>query len=169
MEADLYDSHSVDIVTYPDPILRKISIDAHWDLSAFIIGRMGAVLASGQGGFGIAAPQVGHNVRIILIKTPMYPKTVMFNPTITYRSKETVRTKEGCLSIPWINGLPILRNAVISIDYIDDRGNAIHNDEVGGIDAAVLQHEIDHLDGILYIDRLSPARKNSIKSLLASI
>lgn len=116
-------------------------------------------------GVGIAAPQVYESVRIIIIAShpnPRYPNapemepTPMINPTILSHSKEK-KDWEGCLSIPGIRGL-IPRSTSITIKYMDRYGKKVKRNFSDFI-ARIIQHEIDHLDGIMFLDRVENNRE----------
>jgi len=118
------------------------------------------------GGIGLAAPQVGESVRIAIVEIPAggsrygdvpeMPLTVFFNPTITVLDAESRGFWEGCLSVPGLRGF-VERPQKIRVDYldVDGKGQSI---ELEGFLATVFQHEFDHLDGKLYVDRISDTR-----------
>lgn len=112
-------------------------------------------------GVGLAAPQVNKSWRLAVIeikKSKIRPeiiplkKTVIINPQITRRSKELLRDWEGCLSLPKIRGL-VPRHRDITVRFLDRLGKK-QIVKLSGFQARVFQHEIDHLKGILYIDRM---------------
>lgn len=112
-------------------------------------------------GVGIAAPQIGCSSRVFIIAsrpTPRYPQaplmepTAMFNPRILYHSAEIVKDWEGCLSIPGIRGL-VPRYRTISVEYWDRYGQH-HQEELTDFLARIFQHELDHLNGIVFLDRV---------------
>jgi len=117
--------------------------------------------ANGQ---GLAAPQVGVSRRIIVLDVPQSdaPAYALVNPRIVERSDETSRAEEGCLSIPGVSDV-VERPAEVVVEALDADGAPVRIEADGEL-ARCLQHEIDHLDGILYIDRLSPLKR---KMLLA--
>lgn len=134
-----------------------------------LMAGMRKVLASTEYGIGLAAPQVGHNVRMLLYLNIVEndltedgterdsldhfpPPIMMINPVITDRSVEMVNEWEQCLSIPDFTGL-VPRHASVSVDYYDEDGVA-RSVNMKGQDARTVQHEIDHLDGVLFIDRV---------------
>lgn len=129
-----------------------------------VIADMHATLANTQG-VGLAAPQIGEALRILIVAsrpTPRYPDaplmepTVMINPQFTPLSDDIVKGWEGCLSIPGIRAL-VPRYRSIAIDFIDTLGSPkslILDDFV----ARVFQHEYDHLDGLVYLDRVENNR-----------
>ena len=116
-------------------------------------------------GAGIAAPQVGALVRITTIevnKNPRYPYkppiplTVVVNPVIEFLDDEMVEVNEGCLSVPNMRG-NVMRHVNIRVRYLDRHG--VEHDEVKrGLTAGTFQHEIDHLDGLLFLDRVHDTR-----------
>jgi peptide deformylase len=112
-------------------------------------------------GVGIAAPQVGVSNRIFIVASrpnPRYPHapemepTAMINPKILARSNETVKGWEGCLCIPGIRG-SVPRDRAIEVEYTDRYGK-LHKQELTDFVARIFQHELDHLDGIVFLDRL---------------
>jgi peptide deformylase len=117
--------------------------------------------ANGQ---GLAAPQVGVSRRIIVVDVPGSgaPAYALINPRLVEQSAETARGEEGCLSIPGVSEV-VERPARVVVEALDLEGAPVRIDADGDL-ARCLQHEIDHLDGILYIDRLSPLKR---KLLLA--
>lgn len=115
------------------------------------------------GGIGLAAPQVGVSERIIIVEVPeedwvgctscpSFPPTALLNPEIVWESEEQVKLPEGCLSLPGLMG-NVIRPASITVAAVDLDGDpfTIHADRWL---ARVLQHEMDHLDGILYPDKI---------------
>lgn len=113
------------------------------------------------GGVGLAAPQIGKSLRIAVIeikKTPIRPEvlplapTWLINPEMLEVSKEKADDWEGCLSFPNIRGL-VPRYKNITVKYLDQSGKK-HIVKVAGFQARVFQHEIDHLNGTVYIDRM---------------
>jgi len=109
-------------------------------------------------GVGLAGNQVGVLLRII---TFVYPETqkdgVLLNPEIVYRSEERELGEEGCLSIPEIYA-KVERSREVLVKGMNEEGEKVTM-EAQGFLARILQHEIDHLDGILFVDRLSPSRR----------
>ncbi|KJH69897.1 peptide deformylase [Aliterella atlantica] len=112
-------------------------------------------------GVGIAAPQVQSSDRIFIVASrpnPRYPNapemepTPMINPKILASSTEVAKGWEGCLSIPGIRGL-VPRHQAIEIEY-SDRNGKLHKQELTDFVARIFQHELDHLDGIVFVDRL---------------
>jgi peptide deformylase len=107
-------------------------------------------------GMGIAAPQVGKNVRVFWVtldyKEPNEMCIAMVNPEIVWSSEEKEIDEEGCLSLPGVYG-KVERPRAIKVEFFDlDGGRQVL--ELEGLDARVVQHEKDHLDGVLFIDKL---------------
>jgi peptide deformylase len=102
-------------------------------------------------GIGIAAPQVGIRKRIIIVATPDGP-TAYINPKIISASLRKVESEEGCLSVPGVYGI-VKRNQKVKVKALDRNGNK-HLIKASGLQAIIFQHEIDHLDGVLFIDRV---------------
>lgn len=111
-------------------------------------------------GVGIAAPQVYESVRLFIVwshpnarypKAPEMEPTAMINPRIISKSKETKKDWEGCLSIPGIRGL-VPRHTKIEIEYTDKNGK-LQKKKLGEFVARVFQHELDHLNGVVFLDR----------------
>lgn len=108
-------------------------------------------------GIGLAAPQVGVSKRIIIVWLPKnrddesYPIVAMINPIILEKSEETDIDEEGCLSLPGITG-KVERSIAIEVEWIDIKGRKMKK-KIAGFGARVVQHEVDHLDGILISDK----------------
>ncbi|MBP8718563.1 MAG: peptide deformylase [Atribacterota bacterium] len=119
-----------------------------------------------EGGVGLAAPQVGISKRIIVIDNEEKEVLVLINPVIVKREGE-VKEEEGCLSIPGVYS-PVRRSSLITVEALDLNEKKIQITKEGFL-AIVLQHEIDHLDGYLFIDRISPAKRLMLKEQLKSI
>ena len=115
-----------------------------------------------EDGVGLAAPQVFESLRLVVVEcsfneryseAPNIPLTVLVNPSIKYYGEETVLGWEGCLSLKDLRGL-VPRSKKITVEYFDREGNLITVD-AEGFPAVVLQHEIDHLHGKVFLDRMS--------------
>lgn len=102
-------------------------------------------------GIGLAAPQIGLSYRVFAVSAN--PVLVMFNPIITDQSEETIIMEEGCLTFPNLF-FKVKRPGSIKIRYTEPNGQ-IQNKTYTGMTARIIQHELDHLDGVLYIDRVS--------------
>ncbi len=111
-------------------------------------------------GIGLAAPQVFQPLRLIVLGMPdahaeeedTMPLTVLFNPEFTHMSTDTIDGWEGCLSIPELRGV-VSRSSTVQVSALDREGNAV-DFEARDFFARVLQHEVDHLDGVLFPDRM---------------
>ena len=115
-------------------------------------------------GIGLAAPQVGEMKRIVVMDLAKEGETpeplVMINPEILKYSEETTVTEEGCLSIPELY-YEVERPAEVTVRYTDLDGNTIDKDATDRL-AVCIQHELDHLDGVLYIDYLSRLKRDRV-------
>jgi peptide deformylase len=116
-------------------------------------------------GAGIAAPQVGELLRIATIEVtrnprypykPPIPLTVVVNPVVEFLDDELVEINEGCLSVPNMRG-NVMRHVNIRVRYLDRHGVA-HDEVKRGLTAGTFQHELDHLDGLLFLDRVHDTR-----------
>ena len=112
---------------------------------------------------GLAALQVGELKRMIVVQTEKGPE-VFINPQIIKKSRETIIEEEGCLSFPGL-WLKIKRAKEVEVEALNEKGEKIHL-KAQGLPARILQHEIDHLDGILFIDRIGFWQKLSIRRKL---
>lgn len=165
------------IVVYGSPILRKkaIEIDKDYpDLQKLIEDMFETMYVSD--GVGLAAPQIGKSVRLIVIDAdPMKEddpdlegfKKVFINPQILDETGEEWPFNEGCLSLPKIRE-EVIRKEKIRIKYFDEKFE-LKEEEYDGIKARVLQHECDHLEGVLFIDKIAPLKKKLLKSKLNAI
>jgi len=117
-----------------------------------------------ENGIGLAAPQVGVSVRIFVLKADDEIPRVFINPQIIQTSPETGLYEEGCLSIPGFYE-EVVRPLKITVQAINERGRPFTL-EAEGLLARVIQHENDHLDGILFIDRIDSQKKTRIETKL---
>jgi peptide deformylase len=142
------------VVKYPDEVLRKPAqqVDRVSKATRALIDRMKSVMKRANG-IGIAAPQLGVSQRVALIADGRRV-IVMVNPVIT-KSLGQVIAEEGCLSLPGLYG-DVIRNSTIEVEALDEEGKRIKL-KLEGLPARCAQHEIDHLDGILFIDRVDMA------------
>ncbi len=150
------------------PILRQTAQSAQniaTDPSLQALGDELLAIARAADGVGLAAPQIGAPVRVVAIASrpnaryphaPLLPPTLLFNPRLLSASPERELGWEGCLSVPDLRGR-IWRHQAIAVAYTDRHGQA-QQQEFTGFAARIVQHEIDHLDGILFVDRLASER-----------
>ena len=159
------------------PVLRKVSepIDAEYPDLKVLIEDMYACMYASEG-VGLAAPQIGRNIKLIVIDASPFGedfpecadrKLTLINPELEVLEGDKVTRGEGCLSLPGIYE-NVSRVEHIRLRWLDENFEA-HDEEISGFLARIVQHEYDHLDGKLYIDRISPIRKQLIKSKLNNI
>lgn len=112
-------------------------------------------------GVGLAAPQIGKNIRLFVVKADDGVERVFINPQIIATSQELVSIEEGCLSIPKIYE-QVVRPERVTVQALNERGRRFTL-EADRFLARVIQHEYDHLEGILFIDRISADKKSKIE------
>lgn len=165
------------IIAYGHPILKKRALDINSDHEGLheLIEDMWSTMYNAQG-VGLAAPQIGKSIRLFLIDTIQVMeegekeegiKQAFINPTILDETGEEWAYEEGCLSIPNIRG-DVQRLDSIRIKYFDENFDE-HEKSFTKINARVIQHEYDHLEGKLFLDYLKPVKKRLIKRKLESI
>lgn len=166
------------IYIYGQPVLRKESADIEKDYPNLkeLLANMFETMEEANG-VGLAAPQIGLNIRVVVIDLdvlsedfPEYKgfKKGFINPhIIEYDETNTESLEEGCLSLPGIQE-KVTRPTRIHVQYLDEDLNE-HDEWVEGYLARVMQHEFDHLDAKMFIDRISPLRKQLIKSKLKAL
>ncbi len=166
------------IYIYGQPVLRKESADIEKDYPNLkeLLANMFETMEEANG-VGLAAPQIGLNIRVVVIDLdvlsedfPEYKgfKKGFINPhIIEYDETNTESLEEGCLSLPGIQE-KVTRPTRIHVQYLDEDFNE-HDEWVEGYLARVMQHEFDHLDAKMFIDRISPLRKQLIKSKLKAL
>lgn len=155
----------LDILTYPDDRLRQVSEPVERFDAALQarIDDLEETRLAGPGAVGIAAPQVGWLQRVLIIdvsgrrKTKSHGHLILVNPEITEWDGFAIG-REGCLSVPDYTG-NVVRAERIKLDALDRDGNALHF-EMEGFEARAVQHEMDHLDGLLFLDRLVSRRQD---------
>jgi len=169
------------IVAYGDPVLKRegedISAD-YLDLKRLIENMFETMYAAR--GVGLAAPQVGKSIRLFIVDASAFVeegdeeyealkdfKRTFINPEILEESGEEWGFEEGCLSIPDIRE-DVLRQPDITMRYVDE-DFVEHTETFTGLAARVIQHEYDHIEGVLFIDHLSPLRRRMLKGRLTSI
>ncbi len=165
---------SLELIFYGDPILRKTAepvVTFDEELREFAEA-MVATMRS-ERGVGLAAPQVGRSIQVIIAlrmedgENVDVPAEILVNPKIIFASKETSSCEEGCLCIPGVSST-VIRAREVEVEYQDTTGEVrrVRSDKFF---ARILQHEIDHLKGVLFIDYLSSAQKSLIKPKLKEI
>lgn len=117
-------------------------------------------------GVGLAAPQIGKNIRLVVIDCGEDP-IAMINPRIIKKSGKE-KAAEGCLSFPGLSE-NVVRATKVTAEYIDPSDGGLYEVEAEGLLARAIQHEIDHLDGVVFVDRMSSARRLQIKNELEII
>jgi peptide deformylase len=158
------------ILIAPNPILKTRARPikpADGDLIRDLMPRMFAAMYKAPG-IGLAAPQVGQSLRLVIIDLMPNDKKQplsLINPEVVAASEERATREEGCLSLPG-QYADIIRPARVKVRYLDQTG-AKREMEADGLLSACLQHEIDHLDGILFVDHLSALKRNMIMRRLA--
>lgn len=171
------------IVAYGDPVLRQAAeeIDENYpDLSALIENMFETMYAAN--GVGLAAPQVGLPIRLFVVDASPFGedddeasgdpstkdfKRVFINPIMVEETGDKWAFSEGCLSIPHINE-DVMRPERVVINYLDEQFEE-QEEILTGLAARVVQHEYDHIEGKLFIDKLGPLKKAMLKSKLDSI
>lgn len=152
-----------DILIHPNKQLRVMSKSIpvkeikSKEMSAFLIDMEETMLE--KDGIGLAAPQVGVQKRVIVVNTKDGVVSLI-NPKITKSSWRKESEEEGCLSVPGVYGY-VKRSVRISVEAYGSKGEKI-TFEARGLFARVIQHEVDHLDGVLFIDKAKKSRKINV-------
>ncbi|MEX1384068.1 peptide deformylase [Lutibacter sp.] len=172
------------IIAYGDPVLRKVGIDIDKDYPDLdiLIENMKETMVNASG-VGLAAPQIGKSIRLFIINATPFSEDdeleeeereflatfdkVFINAKIIKEEGDEWAFNEGCLSIPDINE-DVFRLEKISIEYLDENFEK-HTTTLEGIAARVFQHEYDHIEGILFTDKISSLKKRLIKKKLENI
>lgn len=172
------------IVAYGDPVLRKETeeIDKDYTDLDVLIENMFETMYEARG-IGLAAPQIGRAIRLFVVDATPFEddedlseeertlaatfKKVFINAYIVEESGDEWAFNEGCLSIPDVRE-DVFRQPEITIEYLDENFKE-HRETYSGIVARIIQHEYDHIEGILFTDKLSPLKKRLIKSKLTNI
>jgi peptide deformylase len=172
------------IIAYGDPVLRKIGKDITNDYPNLdvLLENMFETMYEARG-IGLAAPQVGVPIRIFIVDATPFEedeelteeeraflstfKQVFINAKIIEETGDEWAFNEGCLSIPDIRE-DVFRNDTIKIEYLDENFEK-YTKEFDGIVARIIQHEYDHIEGVLFTDKLSALKKRLIKGKLSNI
>lgn len=158
----------LDILKYPDEVLKQISepVELFNDALLTFLSDLEETMRAGPGGVGIAAPQVGCFQRIAIVDVSAKPKIkhngcmILINPEIkTWEGMKVGR--EGCMSVPDYTG-NVIRAEKITLQAANSQGEIIDY-ECTGYEARAVQHELDHLDGLLFLDRLVSRRTDLFK------
>jgi peptide deformylase len=165
------------IVVYGSPILRLVAREiqsGYPNLEQFLADMFETMYKAD--GMGLAAPQVGKSIRIFVVDGTSLEedepamkdfKKVFINPKIITLDGESVVMNEGCLSLPKLRE-DVNRHSKVTIRYYDEHFN-LFEEEYEGLKARVIQHEYDHLEGMMFIDRIPPLRKKLLKGKLNDI
>lgn len=172
------------IIAYGDPVLRKMGkdiTDEYPNLDA-LLENMFETMYEARG-IGLAAPQIGLPIRIFIVDATPFEddedlseeerkflstfKQVFINAKIINETGDEWAFNEGCLSIPDIRE-DVFRNETIKIEFLDENFQK-HTKQFNGIAARIIQHEYDHIEGILFTDKLSSLKKRLIKGKLSNI
>ena len=165
------------IVAYGDPVLRKVAAPISVDYPKLneIIQNMFDTMKRSSG-IGLAAPQIGLSIRLFVVDATPFEnderdldgfKQVFINAQILEEEGKKWKCSEGCLSIPGIRE-DVDRNPNITVRYMDE--NFVeHTESYTGMRARIIQHEYDHIEGILFTDRVSPLKRGMIKKRLENI
>ena len=172
------------IVAYGTPVLRKVGsiIDKDYPNLEKLISNMKETMVNARG-VGLAAPQIGKTIRLFIVDTSPFSdnddfdveerkflekfKRTFINPKIIKEEGDEWAFNEGCLSIPNINE-DVFRNEILTIEYVDEDFKK-HRETLSGLAARVVQHEYDHIEGILFTDKLSSLKKRILKKKLENI
>ena len=168
------------VIAYGDPVLKKKAeeIDENYPNLKELIDSMFETMYASNG-VGIAAPQIGRSIRLFVIDASAVAegedgdpscedfKRVFINPIIFEESGTEWSCEEGCLSIPRIRE-DVKRKPKLKIEYYDENWE-LYEEELEGFAARVVQHEYDHIEGILFTDRINPLRKQLLKGKLRDI
>jgi peptide deformylase len=176
------------IVAYGDPALKRVAdnINEDYPQLATLIENMFETMYEANG-VGLAAPQIGKSIRLFIVDASPFAerdeedaeeptedlkalkdfKKIFINARITKEEGEVWPFNEGCLSIPKIRE-DVERKPTITIEYVDENFKK-HSEQYSGVAARIIQHEYDHIEGKLFIDRLSPLRKRILKGKLLDI
>ena len=166
------------IVAYGSNVLRSAckEIDSSYSNLDILIDNMFETMYAASG-VGLAAPQINKSIRLFIVDTTPFKdddspdhlvcKKIFINPKITSITGESWSFSEGCLSIPEVRE-DVKRLSEITIEYFDKDFNK-HTEIYDGLNARVILHEYDHIEGILFVDKISPLRKRMIKGKLKDI
>lgn len=163
-----YQAKNLNIILHPDPRLRiksrALSIPELLETEIQELLLDMALTMKNKDGAGLAAPQIGKNIQVVVLATDTKP-IFMINPRLSKKSWAKEIEEEGCLSVLDEKGqiiyAPVARHKKISCLYLDPAGKP-KKIQAEGVMARVIQHEIDHLNGILFLDRIDPKTKKTL-------
>ena len=165
------------VIAYGHPVLKKVGKEINKDYENLntLLGNMWETMYHAKG-VGLAAPQIGLSIRLFIVDTLQVDKDdtpivgikkVFINPEIIEEDGDFWAYEEGCLSIPNING-DVERQKNVKIRYFDEEFKE-QIEAYDGMNARVIQHEYDHLEGILFVEKLNPLKRRMIKKKLENI
>ena len=165
------------IVAYGDPVLKKEAeeIDENYPQLQQMIDNMFETMLNAEG-VGLAAPQIGKSIRLFIVDASPFAEEeadlknfqrVMINPIMLDESGKEWSFQEGCLSIPGIRE-NVSRQELIRVEYYD-RDFKLIEESFSGLAARIIQHEYDHIEGILFTDHLKPLKRSLLKGKLNNI
>jgi peptide deformylase len=168
------------VVAYGDPVLKAEAADIEQGQNGLeaLIANMWETMYASEG-VGLAAPQVGESIRLFIVDASPFAegengdlackdfKRVMINPVIFEESEEEDGMEEGCLSIPGIRE-NVQRPVAIGVEYYNEQWELVE-ERLEGIPARVVQHEYDHIEGVLITDHISPMRRRLLHGKLRDI
>jgi peptide deformylase len=157
----------LNILCYPDPRLHTVAkpVTQFDDALRTLVADMTETMYDAQG-IGLAATQINVHQRVVVIDTSeeRNQPLVLINPEITWASEERVKGEEGCLSVPGIYD-GVERSVAVKLKAADEHGQ-VRDIEAEGMLAVCMQHELDHLMGKVFVEYLSPLKRNRIKTKL---
>lgn len=165
------------VYLYGHPVLRKVAeplTPDYPDLRQLVVDMYAAMYESE--GVGLAAPQIGRSIRLVVIDADPFGETfpecagrklTLINPEVTVLDGDTVTRAEGCLSLPGLSE-NVPRTEHVLLRWLDEDFNP-HEEEISGFLARIVQHECDHLEGIVYTDHISGIRRQLIRRKLNDI
>lgn len=165
------------IIAYGSPVLRKVcaEVDQNDPKLAQLIEDMYETMYASDG-VGLAAPQINESLRLFIVDASSFAedepalasfKKTFINPEMIEESGEEWQFKEGCLSIPGIRE-NVSRQETIKLKYFDEKFQ-LHEEEFSGVAARVIQHEYDHIEAKLFIDKINPMKRRMLKGKLNDI
>lgn len=154
----------LEIVKYPDERLRRKCVPVEkTDDELRALARDMLETMYDAPGVGLAAPQIGRNIRMLVLDPAGRDEEprprIVVNPRLTLLGEKIVSPGEGCLSVPLDYRADVIRNDTVRLEALDEWGSPV-DEIVTGFEAVILQHEFDHLEGLLFIDHISRLKRN---------